>query len=399
MQRSAPVVSASPCQTRTKSDAGLFGIAGLYGAVTSSAGQRAIEAQQANFPPDSESLVCAGHQAGAQPGSVTSTAYLVSEVALASYDMGLFTGGACATGGRPQPLTALYPAGTPALDFPFTTVNWGNNQTPVRRRYEWDFFHWLKDQGSLGAYGIRTGGCDTAGMEQALGAVYAAYPGCAHPQVPSLPTRRIALAAFTRARIPARILIGIDDSWTMEPYLQHITAAVDDLLGPSGAPLGARDSFGIWKLPGPIGQTETELVNLEAATAVNRARVGDRLGVLTGHSNSAVYDMLADAALLLRSRPETARGVIDSVVLLTDGDGYPLGDPHGHNAAGVAALFRNRPSGGSPISLFVIAYGPGGCIQPLLGLADMTHGTCYSATASSSGQQLAKVLGGLSTGG
>jgi Ca-activated chloride channel homolog len=381
-----------------KSEAGLFGIAGLYGAVRSSADRRAIEAQQVNFPPDSESLICAGYQAGAQPGTVTSKAYLVSEVAMASYDMGHFTGGACATGGRPQPLTALYPAGTPALDFPFTTVNWGHNQTPVRRRYERDFFQWLKEPGRLGAYGIRTGGCDTEGMEEARGAVYAEYPGCADPRVPS--DRRIALAAFTRARIPARILIGIDDSWTMEPYLPDITKAVDDLLGPAGAPLGARDSFGIWKLPGPaVGQTETELVNLEAATAANRHHVGHRLGVLTGHSNSAVYDMLVDAAQLLRSRPETGRGVIDSVVLLTDGDGYPQGDPHGYKPADVAAEFRNRASGGPPISLFVIAYGPRGCTQPLLGLADLTHGTCYSATASSSELQLAKVLGGLSTGG
>lgn len=140
------------------------------------------------------------------------------------------------------------------------------------------------------------------------------------------------------------------------------------------------------------------MVNPEPATRANRKRVANQLGTLRGHLDSAVYDALTDAGPLLRSQPDAAAGGIDSVVLLTDGDGFPQGDPHGSSPQKVATLFHGS-QGRSRISLFVIDFAPGGCTEPLLWLANTTGGTCYPANLSNSGQQLARILASLSTGG
>src|SRR5205085_6424809 len=113
-------------------------------------------------PPDGGNLLCGAAQAAEQNGSQASTAYLVPEAALINSNAGQLTEGACATlTGQPPTLTAFYPDGGAALDFPFLVVGRAGATAP-RSRYESDFFQWLTRQaasGTLAAWGLRPPGC------------------------------------------------------------------------------------------------------------------------------------------------------------------------------------------------------------------------------------------------
>ena len=215
-----------------------------------------------------------------------------------------------------------------------------------------------------------------------------------------------ALASFQQAQAPAHILIAIDDSGPMQPYLPQITAAVDAELGPGGTHIGDGDSFGIWTLPGSrTGQTYQQLVQFGRASAI-RPQVPADLGVLTGHDHSANYDMLTDAAGLLYAQARATPKPINSVILPTDGDGYPQGDPDKGSEVGVTGNFDLPPGGHSPIKLYIIAFGPEGCAesgtgsagQSMAAFADATGGTCLQANGADPHQLLAQVLGQISTG-
>jgi hypothetical protein len=94
------------------------------------------------------------------------------------------------------------------------------------------------------------------------------------------------------------------------------------------------------------------------------------------------------------------------VILLTDGDGYPQGDPGGSSDIGVTGYFDRPQPGHSAIKLYIIAFGPAGCAesetnsasQSLAAFADATGGTCLQANGADPDQLLAQVLGQISTG-
>ena len=206
---------------------------------------------------------------------------------------------------------------------------------------------------------------------------------------------------------PAHIVIGIDDSGPMQPYLPQITAAVDAELGPEATHVGSRDSFGIWKLPGDRkGQIDQQLVGFGAA-GVTEARVPADVGVLTGHDHSADYAMLTRAGQLLYAQPATGPEPSNAVILLTNGDGYPQGDPGGSSEVSVTGYFDRPLPGHSAIKLYIIAFGPEGCAesetnsasQSLAAFADATGGTCLQANGADPNQLLAQVLSQISTGG
>jgi len=388
------------------SDAGLFHITDLYRSVASQTDQRAIEAA-GNFPPDSESLLCDARQAGMS----ANTAYLVSEAALLSYNYNVVQSlpGLCPTAAPTEQLTAFYPAETAALDFPFTVVDWGGKHSAARQQYEEDFYHWLRGPGNsyLTNAGIRSRGCQDGGIVSAYGGVD--YDrSCAvlsTLSAPSADAANRALMMFEQARAPAHLLIGIDDSWTMGPYLHQITADLTGALAPNLALLGDRDSFSIWEFPGSAGQTYKPLVTFEPATGANRQKAlqqTEQPSALVPHDNSAIYDMLVAAAGLLDGHFTAAPdevAPVNAVVMLTDGDGYPLGDPGGHNAHSVIRSFGSSQIGGSrPIKLLIIAFGPAGCTARLLSIAKATLGTCYPADAGDP-QQLVQIVGQLSAGG
>ena len=382
------------------SETGLFEIAALYGAIGPSA-RRHIEAS-GNFPLDSQSLLCEASQAKGQPGAAAHTAYLVSEAAMADYNYSIHDPAedVCPTPGTVQPLRAFYPTGTATLDFPFTTVNWGGNQDQQRRRYEDDFYHYLTDPAGgsvLAGQGLRPPDCGTEGTIATQYGIAEFDSSCENPQTPSAATTTSALNDFNHALPNANILIGIDDSGPMKPDLAQVTSAVEAVFGQSNPPVGSGDHFGIWELPGSGGATDAPLVNFEPVTPANLHQVGEQLTGITAHSHSADYDMLIGAAHhVLYAQPPVLPGAgtppVDSVVLLTDGDGYSGHDPDGGTPARVQTLFTSPTFGESRIALYIIAFGPAGCTPTFLNLAEATHGGCYPADGGDPRQLLQQAL-------
>jgi hypothetical protein len=390
------------------SETGLFEIAALYGAIGPSA-RRQIEAS-GNFPPDSQSLLCEASQAEGQPGGAAHTVYLVSEAAMADYNYSIHDPAedVCPTPGTVQPMQAFYPTGTDTLDFPFTTVNWGGNQDQQRRRYEDDFYDYLTDPAGGGSalanQGLRSPDCGTRGTIAPQYGIAEFDSSCENPLTPSAATTTSALNDFNQALPDANVLIGIDDSGPMKPDLAQITSAVEAVLGQSNSPVGSGDHFGIWELPGSSGATDTPLVSFEPVTPGNLHQVGEQLTGITAHSHSADYDMLTAAANhVLYAQPLVLPGAgtppINSVVLLTDGDGYSGHDPDGGTPAQVQTLFTTPRFGESRIALYIIAFGPAGCTPTFLNLAEVTHGGCYPADGGDPRQLLKQALDQITGGG
>jgi hypothetical protein len=229
---------------------------------------------------------------------------------------------------------------------------------------------------------------------------------CGAASRPAAAAVAAAQASFGDAQAPAHTVIGIDVSGPMQPYLPKITAAVDAELGPDATHLGGRDSFGIWKLPGDRdGQIDQRLVAFGPASEAS-AGVRPGVGVLTGHGHSANYSMLKRAGRLLYARAGTDPPPSNSVILLTDGDGYPRGDPDGSSAVSVIGYFDRPPTGRSAIKLYIIAFGPEGCAatsanpasESLAAFADATGGTCLQANGADPDRLLAQLLDQISTG-
>jgi len=392
------------------SETARLGIAGLYPGLTP-AQQRGIESS-GSFPAGSGNLLCDAAQAAEHAGaSPPAAAYLVSEAALYASNADQLTGGTCATlTQRPAQLTAFYPDGAVALNFPFVTVGWGGREAASGSSrlsgYEADLFGWLTGKAlpTLIGLGLRPPGCARFSLPPA--GITGVIPVCGAASLPTAAAVASARARFDAAQAPAHIVIGIDDSGPMEPYLPQITAAVDAELGPGATHLGARDSFGIWKLPGDRkGQIDQRLVRFGAAGA-NKPRVLAGVGVLSGHDHSANYSMLKRAGRLLYAQPAPGPEPSNSVILLTDGDGYQGEDPDGSSEVSVIGYFDRPPPGRSAIKLYIIAFGPAGCAesaanvasQSLAAFADATGGTCLQANGSDPGRLLAQLLDQISTG-
>lgn len=379
------------------SQAGLFEITALYGALSNHADEHRIEAS-GNFPPDSESLLCEASQAAGQRARA---AYLVSEAAMADYNHSMVDPAEdpCPLPGSVRPMQAFYPAGTAALNFPFTTVNWGGNQTPQRRRYEEDFYHFLISPAGVAAVesqGLRPPGCGTGGTISQADGIALFDQSCKFPRTPAATAVMSALGAFHNALPHASVLIGIDDSEPMKPNLPQIRSAIDAILGPDNTLFGTGDRLGIWELPGEGGATETPLVNFQKASAASM-QVVKQLARVQAHQHSANYDMLTDAAKnVLYSQSPVLPGAgtppVNSVVLITDGDGYSGHDPHGGTAARVRKLFTHPRLGWSRITLDIVAFGPAGCTSEMLNLADATNGQCYPVNGGDPRQLLGQAL-------
>jgi hypothetical protein len=375
------------------SNAGLVGLAELYQHLTA-ADERQVEAP-GTFLQDSESLLCAAGQAARQ-GTAGKTAYLASEAAVANYNHGQLAGAECGPSGSLPSVARLipvYPVPPAALVFPFVMVKWPAWQGPAVREAAREFYAWLTGQGQqlLDSGGIRPRGCEPGGIVPPQPPYSNGDQSCTTPtDIGQLGKQ--ALDAFRRALVPAHVLIAVDDSGPMQPYLPQIAAALDSDL-PSAA-FGARDSFAIWELPG-TGQIETELVSLEPATAANRQLVPSQVGTFTAHGHSHNYDVLAEAASMLYDKGTGSNPPDNSIILLTDGDG----GSYLHTTGDVETLFQDHPSGRAPITLDIIAFGPPGCTSVMLEMANRTSGTCYAASESDPGQLLKQVLGQLLGGG
>ncbi len=371
------------------SEAALIGLSELYQGPVTSGDERKIEST-GTFPQDSESLLCAAGQAAGQ-GVAQGTAYLASEAAVADYDAHQLAGAACGPAGSAAAVTRLtpvFPAPGAALEFPFVLVKWPAGQSQAARAEARAFYQWLTgpDRYLLGYGGVRASGCTTGGTVSAEPQSGSGDGSCDFPsQMASPATQAQTIAKFNNARVPAQVIIGVDDSGPMAQYLPQITAAIDrDVPGGASDP---RDRFAIWELPGAGQQIDTELVRLEPATTANRQRVPGHISNLTGRGHSRNYDVLASAANALWAN-DSAPTPDNSVIMLTDGDG---GSRH-QTAVDIERLFRRPHGGRKPIELFIIAFGPAGCTSVMLQQADTTGGTCYAANQSDPVQLLKQLL-------
>lgn len=361
------------------SEAGLTGLADLYQPPVTPGDEQQIE-RSGIFPADSPALLCAADQV-AGTGGPAKTAYLASESAVASYD---FEGGGC-----PQAagqLAPLYPQPDAVLTFPFIAVNWPHGQSQGARAAAHEFYRWLARPGNdqLEQGGIRPLNCKNGGIVTP-GPFDEGQFSCGSPAAPPTRSRvQQALAAFKAARPPAHVLIAVDDSAPMSHYLPQITAAIDTAL--PGTRFGSQDRFAIWKLPGDGGKVMSQLAGLKLGTPVNLQSVSSIVSdsTLTGHGHSSDYDVLASAAAMLYANGGGRPPPSNRVVLLTDGDG----GSRSQNARSIEKKFRASPG----VKLFIIAFGPSGCFQPMPALAAATGGRCYAASQSDPEHLLGQVL-------
>jgi Bacterial extracellular solute-binding protein len=381
------------------SETGLLGVTGLYQALGGS-GTAARQIERAGglqSDTDGGSTLCAAAQAALSSARQRTTsqqaAYLVSEAAVTASNANQLTAPACATlPAAPPALTAFYPAGGTSLDFPFTAVTWGgpSGATPgtadgatTRARDVQGLYTWLGSQAGrkvLTAHGLRK-------------------PQATRP--PSPAATAAALTEFTQGQPPAHVLIAIDDSGPMQPYLTQIASGVNEVLGPQaqGGSADGRNSFAIWEFPGAHGGTSRVLVPYGAATQAQRGRVPGGLADLTAQGHSAQFNMLAQAVPYLYHAAGSQS--VSTVIMFTDGDSYSPTDPGGsfHSFGNVTQLYGVATPGGAPLRVFVIAFGPPGCAespsgqaaQSLTALAAATGGTCWNASATDPGQVLGQL--------
>lgn len=366
------------------SETARLGIADLYPALSEA--EQARIGDSVSFPTDSGNLLC-------QSAPTKPTAYLVSNVTVRQNNDGSLGASACpgqqAAQGR---LTAFSPpnGNGVVLDFPYTTVSWRDAKPSAAKTHaEQDFFNWLISP--AGRKALTAQGLNPPGLE---------------PSLPSPDAVDAAVSGFTKVQPSARILIAIDDSMPMRPYLGQIAQATDAVLGPNGqgGNLSSRDSFGIWAFPSPSGATEKTLVPLNAESAAQRGRVPAAVTGIAARGHSAEFDLVYDAAVSLSSQPPA--GSASSLVILTDGDNQPT-DPGGKDMAAITNLLAAQKPGSLPIKVYVIAFGPAGCAETPSGLsgdslnalAKAGGGTCANAASGSLQQQLAQDISALSTGG
>jgi hypothetical protein len=372
-----------------QSATGLLGIAGVYGDLTSAEQQQI--AASGNFPSDSGIMLCAAAQATEQ-GHPPSSAYLVSDAAVKLYNEGQLTEGACATLTAPfPPLTQFYPYDAASLDFPFVTLDWDENSATARlaQWYEMDFYRWLV---SAAGQQVLQSYCLSAPQSSAA--------------LPSQSQVQSALRLFTQKAPPGNVLVAVDDSGPMEPYLQQIAAATTEVLGSeTTTTLGARDSFGIWAFPGAGTSTYRTLVPFRSGPNSQRDAVAASMATLSAHAHSAEFDLLTAAARVLYGQSAKARQAISTVILLTDGDSYANGqDPDRNTFVSVQNLLHPLGAGQPLARVFVIAFGDPGCAESppgspqdtLTALATANGGTCVNA--NDLGQQLSLLISQLSVG-
>jgi hypothetical protein len=294
---------------------------------------------------DADSLLC-GLDRG-EPGQprLGEAAALVSEKAVADFNLGRRPGSAC---GNSKPaddtsrLLAYYPAGVPALDVPLATVRWkrsaaGSGSDDRDRRAEAirDFHNWLTQDGRPHfLHGLARGAgangqplpprgeawTDTAtsGVLKDVSVVTEQTDG---------PTADAVVADYTRTREPGQVLILVDVSGSMAEGGGK-RALVDAALRRSLQRLGPRDTYGIWSYPKSAHQPGL------ARTEIERGTPGDERAAALEWTDSLAKNRMSTSGaavfeVLTRAMRETRDDPRPLIVLITDGDDRPEGDAGG----------------------------------------------------------------------
>lgn len=308
-----------------------------------------------------------------QPGG-PARAVIVSEQAMVAYNRDDRLGGSCDAGSRgTERLTAVYPAdGTPVLDHPFVLLP-AAAERDDRDRLARDFFKYLTGpdaQHVLREAGFRDADRNVGGTLGADdGVLVHDPPAWARPPDGAALARE--LAAWQQARRPARALLAMDVSGSMNEELpgpggRRITAARQAAARAVGL-VGDKDQIGLWRfsqsLDGP--RDYQELVALgPAGRRAGGGRGSDRaIATLerleATRKDTGLYDTMQAGIAALRKGGSA--DAVDALIVVTDGQnddrngGVGLGD------------VVNRLQDGKEVLVFLLTFGPARCDAGELG--------------------------------
>jgi hypothetical protein len=366
-----PVLRPDP----TSSTAGLLATIGLHGAAGRSANpdaQRHAVEQALDPVADELAELC---EVG-RPGG-PARAVLVSEQAMVAYNTGVEFAGPCP--GRPaaggQRLEAVYALdGTPVLDHPFVLLP-AARQLPERERLARDLFAFLSSvpaQQELRQVGFRDANRRFGGtIGEDEGVLVNDFPTWAPP--PAGPALDRQLEAWQRARVPARALLAMDVSGSMDEDLPgpgglRITAA-RQAAAESVRLMGARDHVGLWRFSQDLagGRDHQELVPLgPAGGRVGSQRRSTRVLAELGRMeatprHTGLFDTMHAGIGHLRGAGGPADAV-DALVVVTDGQN----DDRNGGVDVDAVLDRLRA--GDDVLVFLLTFGPARCDAGDLGV-------------------------------
>jgi Bacterial extracellular solute-binding protein/SIR2-like domain/von Willebrand factor type A domain len=355
----------------TSSTAGLLATIGLHSGSGRPATPNSRHAVEQAVDPVADELteLC---QLG-QPGG-PAQAVIVSEQAMVSYNRDARLGGACdARSRRTERLTAVYAVdGTPVLDHPFVLLP-PAAELGDRARLARDFFAYLTGpdaQDDLREAGFRDVARNVGGSLGANdGVLVHDPPAWARP--PGGITLARELAAWQKARLPARALLAMDVSGSMNEQLpgpggRRITAARQAAARAVGL-MGDKDQVGLWKfsqsLDGP--RDYQELVPLgPAGPRAGGGRGSERVvetldGLAATDEDTGLYDTMH--AGIAELREGGSADAVDALVVVTDGQNE---DTNGGVSLGEVV---GRLRDGEEVLVFLLTFGPARCDTGELG--------------------------------
>ncbi|MFI9049951.1 caspase family protein [Streptomyces sp. NPDC053427] len=327
--------------------------------------------------------------AGAGSGAAAKSAPLVSEKALADFNLGRAIG-SCPT--LPDPLapgdryTAYYPRNVPALDHPLIRVDWrGAADATARRAAVGRFAEWLRDPGggqpAITAQGYRgVPGKDGAMPQPALGSPLLTSRAETDPHAPVIPftagSDQVSkvLDSYNKAQKSSQLLILMDASTSMADggRLPIAVSAASRAVEMAGA----HHTYGLWTFPDPAHPDDRnavdELVRLGSADPARGKAALERIagGGLVDHG-AAMEEALTAAVRAMK----TAKGTNNAIVLVLDQD-----DGAGaQRAAGVDRTLTALLKSGPDVPVLTLAMGRSGCdAVALQWLAAASKGRCVS---------------------
>ena len=336
---------------------------------------------------DEPSLLC--HQLAvhrASPAART-PAIILTEQQLVRFNLG-YSDGSCVPGGVPADadhLTAFYPARTPVVSKVAVQLRWpaGLQSAGTHAYAEW-FVNWLgtgPGRAALHRQGLRTSSIDTEPIVPANGAL----PGWPfgtltdNETTPAVAARTAAL--YERARRPARFLVALDASGSMNTVTDDPTVTRYELavtaLQQAAQRIGGRDELGVVTFSGPGDTAPRPVLGFTRPAEDLSARVGRLASGRRPAGDTPLYAAVIQGAARLRAG--AAAGDLRALVVLTDGRN--TGSPALPTAAQTAG-----------VRVFVIAVGDVTCGDSALRkIVTDSSGACYDAGSAA----LADVFGGM----
>ncbi|KUJ70078.1 hypothetical protein ACZ90_06895 [Streptomyces albus subsp. albus] len=352
--------------------------------------------------PDAGTLLCqlAGGDSGLPP--LGRAAVLVDEQTVADYNLGRLS--ACDlrkpvdSGER---LLAYYPSGVPALDLPFAEVRWDGARDGRQRTAAIRQFHaWLTGAGRDSfLHGSVRGVTADRRPRPAAGAAWrdpADSGVLAEAEVvtarPDAATATRTAADYADTLAPGQVLFLVDTSGSMVTGGKQ--AMLDSALRHALNALGPQDGYGVWSYPksasDPAAARTVVPLRTPGSDPGPARRWLDGLTPDGTRPGAAVYEVLQDAV-------RATRGVKHAViVLITDGDDRPRGDPADDD---YRRWERIKDRAGTP-DVLVLSVRARGCAEVETQVfARAAEPSCFAGRPEDAARQLADRIGDYVQGG